>query len=415
MRRLLVTLAGALALVLMAAGPASASNPKVDEVTSAFDRSRADLARAVDLYGQGRKGPAYHAALAAYLDEFELVEPTLRVVDSDLTLEMEDRFALVRDAIERERGPSEVRRRTGDVLEGLTEFEVEVADPDLGAASLAFVQSFSIIFREGLEAVLLLGAMLGFLATAGDARHRKPVLIGVGGALAATAVTFVLLGLVLSVAPVQRELLEAVTTAVAVVVLFTISFWLLSRLEHRRWMEFVKSRLWGAMAAGSTLAIAAVGFTAVYREGFETVLFYQALLFFAQGVVEWVVIGFLAGCLALGAVAWAILKARKRLPLKVFMTAAVALVMLMSVGFTGNVVNQLQNLDHLPSTSLLGDVARLPLFVTQLTGIHPSLESLLAQGSLLLVYLLGFAALVVVSRRARRVRRRVEALGVEPA
>jgi high-affinity iron transporter len=307
------------------------------------------------------------------------------------------------------RGWGVVRRRAGEVLQGLTDFELEVADPGLGAASLAFLQSFSIVFREGLEAVLLLAAMLGFLASADGGRFRRPVIVGVGAAAVATAVTFVLLGLVLSVAPVQRELLEAVTTGVAVVVLFAVSFWLLSRLEHRRWMEFVRSRLWGAVAAGSALAIAAVGFTAVYREGFETVLFYQALLFFAQGVVEWVVIGFLAGCVALGGVAWAILRAHRRLPLKVFMTSALTLVMLMSVAFLGNAINQLQNLDYLPSTSLIGDVPRLPVFVTQLTGVHPNVEGLIAQAALLVVYAAGFAVLLVASRRARRPRRQGEA------
>ena len=83
--------------------------------------------------------------------------------------------------------------------------------------------------------------------------------------------------LVIEIAPVDRELLEAVTALLAVAVLFVVTFWLVSRLEQRRWMEFMRARVSAAVATGGALAFAGLGFTAIYREGFETVLFYQAL------------------------------------------------------------------------------------------------------------------------------------------
>ena len=408
--------AGVLAAVVLAlvawvalAAPASAhaagGNEKTAEVVRAFDGSRDALLAAVDQYRQGRRAEALQSARNAYLDYFESVEPTLRVVDSDFTLEMEDRYALQRHAIEHDQGLGEVRSRTASIQQGLTEFEAKVASPGLGAASLAFLSSFVIIFREGLEVVLLLAALLGFLAgTDAGARYRRPLVLGVGAAVLASVATFVVIGVVLSVAPIGRELLEAVTTAVAVVLLFAISFWLLSRLEHRRWLEFLRSRVWGAMATGSALAVAAVGFTAVYREGFETVLFYQALLFFTTGVVEWVVAGFAAGLVALGACAYAILVLRRRLPVRAFMIGAVSLIMLMSVAFLGNVINQLQNLAYLPHTPLR-EVPRLPVFISQLTGIHPTVETIAAQGSLFAVYAIGLGVLVAISRRGRRASR----------
>src|SRR4051794_18828727 len=99
-----------------------------------------------------------------------------------------------------------------------------------------------------------------------------------GGAGVATAVTFFVIRGVLGALPFGREVLEAVTAILAVGVLFYVSFWLVARLEHKRWMEFLRSRVWSATATGSTAALAAVGFTAIYREGFETALFYQALV-----------------------------------------------------------------------------------------------------------------------------------------
>ena len=403
---LVLALVAWVGLAAPASAHASTSRDATTKVEQAFDGSRDALLTAVDQYRQGRRAEALDTARSAYLDYFELVEPTLRVVDSDFTLEMEDRYALQRDAIEHDQGLGEVRGRTASIQQGLTEFEAKVASPGLGAASLAFLSSFVIIFREGLEVVLLLAALLGFLAsTDAGARYRRPLVLGVGAAVLASVATFVVLGVLLSIAPIGRELLEAATTALAVVLLFVISFWLLSRLEHRRWMEFLRSRVWGAMATGSAFAVAAVGFTAVYREGFETVLFYQALLFFTTGVVEWVVAGFAAGLVALGVCGYAILVLRRRLPVRAFMIGAVSLIMLMSVAFLGNVINQLQNLAYLPHTSLRGDIPRLPVFITQLTGIHPTVETIAAQGSLLAVYAIGLGVLIATSRRARRAAR----------
>jgi len=390
--------AGLLAGVAAPAAAAQGGDAERQQVIAEFDASRAKVDQALDAYQAGRGQDAYRLAVSAYLDHFERAEPTLRVVDSTLTLEMEDRYAAFRDAI-RSGGLGEVRAAAADVRAGLTEFEGALQGTNLGAASLAFVSSFSIIFREGLEAVLILAALLGFLVAADQRRYRRPVVAGVGAAVVATVATFAVLGLLLDSAPVQRELLEAGMTILAVALLFGISFWLLRRIEHRHWMEFIRSRLWGATARGSALAVAAVGFTAVFREGFETVLFYQALLFYADRALGYVAAGFAAGAVALAAVAWMILRLRRKLPIRTFMTAAVAMVMALSVAFIGNAVNQLQNLDWLPATSLRDSLPRLPVAVAELTGIHPTVQGLGAQVVLALVYVGGFAATRVAATR----------------
>jgi high-affinity iron transporter len=321
------------------------------------------------------------------------------VIDSDLTLELEDRYATFREEIKSGASLGTVREEAADVRAGLTEFESKLEDPNVGAGSLAFLSSFTIIFREGLEAVLVLAALLGFLAAADRRRYRRPVVAGTAAAAVASVATFVVLGLALKAAPLQRELLEAVMTLVAVLMLFAVSFWLLQRIEHRHWMEFVRARLLGATARGSAIAVGLVGFTAVFREGFETVLFYQALLFYSGSVLHWVVAGFAAGVLALGAVGWGILRLRRRLPVRQFLTAAVAMVMLLSVAFAGNAVNQLQNLDLLPATSLRDEIPRLPVALAELTGIHPTVESLASQIGLLIIYAGGLAIVRLTARR----------------
>ena len=103
--------------------------------------------------------------------------------------------------------------------------------------------------------------------------------------------------------PFSIEVLEGVTAMIAVVMLFYVSFWLVARMEHKRWMEFVRARLWSAVSLGSTFSLIMVGFTAVYREGFETALFYQALWSFGAGLGKWVLAGFVTGLVALTGVA----------------------------------------------------------------------------------------------------------------
>jgi high-affinity iron transporter len=167
-------------------------------------------------------------------------------------------------------------------------------------------------------------------------------------------------------------------------------------------MEFVKAKVWAAASTGSTLALAGVGFTAVFREGFETVLFYQALIGFAQGLNWYVAMGTLAGLAVLAVIAWTIFKLGRRIPVKAFLTTAVTLVMVLSVAFIGNAVRGFQEAALLDVTHL-ESLPDLPIFVAQLTGYYPTRETLLAQGLLTLVYVAGAIwTFIVLPRRERR-------------
>ena len=214
----------------------------------------------------------------------------------------------------------------------------------------------------------------------------------------ATVATVFLLQAVISVAPASRELMEALTGVLAVVVLFWVSFWLISRLEHKRWMEFLKARVWTAVSLGSTASLVLIGFTAVYREGFETVLFYQALLSFDTGLEIWTAVGFGLGVLALAACAFAIFKLGRSLPLKTFLTVAVSLVILTSIAFLGNAIAGLQEADVIQYTRLSG-WPRLPIYLAQATGYRPDLEVVVGQAALAFVYALGAIYMFVLRPR----------------
>jgi high-affinity iron transporter len=320
-------------------------------------------------------------------------------------LDTEFKFAQLRNGIRDGDSLGQIRRTTADVRAGLLAVDRELAKKGIAAPAIAFGFSFVILFREGIEAVLLIAILLGSLAAGSASNYKRPLGWGIAAAVAATGVTWALATLVLDIAPLNRELLEAITALIAVVVLIGVSFWLVSRLEHKRRMEFMRARVAGAMAAGTTAAFVGLGFTAVYREGFETVLFYQALALFAQGLGLWVALGAATAAVALGGVGWAILKAGKKLPLKPMLITGASVLLLLSVAFVGNAVRSLQSADLLTATPV--SWPRLPVFVAELTGIHPTVQGLVIQGALLAVFVLG--ALYVFAWQPARRRRVSEA------
>ncbi len=392
----------ALPSVALATHKAVGGDVTAEEAVHELDIARDLVDESVDLYEAGRAEDAYTAARNSYLDHFEYVEIPLRVRDESLTLAVEEDYAALRNQIEAGIAVDEVRATAVEVHRGLDEVERTLSEPGIAAPLLALTYSFTILFREGLEAVLVVAAILGYLEASRNTQYRGAILKGVAGGVLATVVLFVVVTLFVQLAPVQRELLEAGTALVAVGVLFYVSFWLISRLEHRRWMEFVKAKVWVAATTGSTLALAGVGFTAVFREGFETVLFYQALVSFAQGLLPWVVGGALAGVVVLGGIGWVIFKAGRRIPVKAFLTTAVSLVMVLSVAFVGNAVRGFQEAALLP-VNHLESLPDLPIFLSQLTGWYPTRETILAQAALTLVYVLGALwTFVWLPRRERR-------------
>ena len=402
MRRALTALLTIVALLAVAA-PALGATVTTERAQQEIDQSRVVLGRSLDALKAGDRDRAYALSRDAYLDHFEFVEIPLRLRNPNLVIDTEFKYAKLRNDIRDGASVGRIRSDTAIVRAALVDVDRELARKGVAAPLVAFGFSFSILFREGVEAVLLIAILLGSLAAGSASNYKRPLALGIGAALAATGVLFVLATLVIDIAPLSRELLEAGTALIAVVVLIGVSFWLLARLEHRRRMEFMRARVASAMAAGTTAAFAGLGFTAVFREGFETVLFYQALALFAEGLILWVVLGAVAAAVALAGVAYAILKLGKQLPLRPMLIAGASVLLLLSIAFVGNAVLSLQSADYLTATPVAHP--RLPVFLAELTGIHPTKQGLLIQGVMLGIYVLG--AIYVFAWQPARRRRRV--------
>ena len=399
MRRLVL-----LVLVLALAAPAAAhASDQLAQGRHQMTLASQGVSDALDAYKAGDKDKAYKLARSAYLDHFEFVEVPLRLRNPNLVLDTEFTFAELRNDIRSGASLSTVRGSVVKLRHQLLNVDRELAKKGIAAPLIAFAFSFTILFREGVEAVLLIAILLGSLAAGSAANYKRPLGLGVLAAIVASGITWVLATLVIDIAPVNRELLEAITALFAVVVLIGVSFWLVQRLEHKRRMEFMRSRTAAAIAAGSTAAFVGLGFTAVYREGFETVLFYQALSLFAAGLALWVWLGIAAAVVALAGVGYAILGLGKKLPLKPMLITGASVLLLLSVAFAGNAVRSLQDADVLSITPVHGGWARLPVFVAELTGIHPTRQGLITQAVLLAIFALGAAWVFwLAPLRARR-------------
>jgi high-affinity iron transporter len=400
----LVTFVAAFAVVVPAAMAQDDSPDAVERAKNEVEQAAVLTQRASDLAAEGDRNGAYDVARTAYLDHFEYAEIPLRLRDPDLVLDMEFKFAAYRDAIESGAPMSEIRDLESQILRGLDDVERSITEKGVAAPAVAFAFSFTILFREGLEAVLLIAILLGSLEAARAHNYRRPLAWGAAAAIAASIATFALTLTVLEIAPVDRELLEGGAAVLAVLVLVMVCFWLVSRLEHRRWMEFMRSRVSAAAATGGALAFAGLGFTAIYREGFETVLFYQALVLFADGLMLWVALGAAVAAAALIGVGYAILKLGKRLPIKPLLIGGAAMLLLLSVAFAGNAVRSLQGADVIGVTPIDGDWARLPIFIAEMTGIHPTVQGIAVQAALLAIFVGG--ALWVFLLRPRIAARR---------
>ncbi len=378
----------------------SASEGEKQNVRDEIDVIREQLMATEIFYELGDTQAAYASARSAYLDSYEYVEIPLRAIAPDFTFEVEYQFATLRNQINDGATIEDIATTIISLERSLDESERLVSGTGTIAPMIAFISSFSIIFREGLEAVLILGAIITYLEASRNHKFKKYVHYGIGLAIGATAVTWVIASYIIEISGANRELIEAIAALSATAVLFYVSFWILNKIEHKRWMEFVKAKVFQASAAGGTSVFIMLSFFTVYREGFETVLFYQAMFSFAKYMEFYVGLGFILGIVSLLGIYFGFRKLGKRLPLRALFGLTMGIGAYLSIAFLGNAIREFQVLDFIPYTSMLGTIPRLDINVATMTGIYPTLETTVGQIVLLAVYLV--ASLYVLVLRPKR-------------
>lgn len=369
---------------LPARGGVVAQAPAAADSADPAVAARAVLARldeALSAARAGRRSDAGDRAFDAYL-AFEPLETTTRAKNPGLIASMERHFADFKAAVRA--GDVRAAERARDAVEAGLPDVVALMHPTASGWG-AFVQSFLIILREGFEAILVIGAVVAFLLKTGHHERLRAIWLGVALAVAASAATAVVLATVLSAVPASREIIEGATLLVAVAVLFSVSYWLISKVEAAKWQKFIREKVTSALEHGGGRALAFVAFLAVYREGAETALFYQALFREGAHLALPLSLGIVAGAVALAVIFTLFYRFGVRIPLRPFFGVTSVLLYYMAFVFAGKGVRELQEGNAMSITLVPG----LP--TVEALGIYPTVETLLAQ--LLLLALFAFALL----------------------
>lgn len=385
-------------------GIGQASDASKISVRNNIDQIRLSLEDMLKQYSKGSYDGALSTSRSAYLDSYENIEVPLRPINPDFTLDMEIKFAEVRNLIQAKASYDKVQSKAFEIREGLDESERLVSGTGMIAPTIAFSTSFSIIFREGLESALIIGAILTYLEASRNEQFKKHVYYGIAMAVSATAITWFIAQYIIEISGINRELIEAIAGISAVAVLFWVSFWVLNKVETKKWIEFVKAKVWKATTTGSVLVFVMLSFFTVYREGFETVLFYQAMLSFAKYMELYVIAGLTLGVAIIIGVVFIIRKLGKKLPLQVLFGLTMAIGAYMSIAFMGNTIRSFQEAGYVSTTHMIGIIPRLDINLANMTGIHPTLETTMAQIILLSIYLVGsFYILILQPKRKKAI------------
>jgi high-affinity iron transporter len=344
--------------------------------------ARERLKQSLAAYEAGDRGRARELALSAYLDGFEPIEPMLAARDSALMARVEQAMAQLRAAIADGRPVDEVRERV-EALDALfADSEQALAPSEAGAAS-AFVGALTILLREGLEALLIVVAMLTFLRKADRPEMVRTVHYGWVAALIAGLGTWWAATHLLTISGASRELTEGFGSILAALILLFVGIWMHGKAQANEWQRYIKAKLGAALSKRSAWFLFLLAFIAVYREVFETILFFVALS--AQGNVGALAAGAAVGVVLLAAIAVAMFRFSARLPIGKFFAYSSALIAVLAVVLAGKGIAAIQEAGLLGITPLAG-APRI-----EILGIYPTLEGVGAQVATLAALLIGFA------------------------
>lgn len=347
-----------------------------------LDRATELLDGALAAYEAGRFDEARRNALLAYLEGVEPAEPSLNATDATLTAVLEQRMFAVRSAIEGRKSVEDVARAVDVAIVSIDEARDALQQRDR-SAWFAFFIAASILLREGLEAFLIILAVLGVIRAVGN---RQAALWVHGGWIAALLVgvaAWIFSDLLIRLGAAQREFMEGGIALVAVAVLLYVGFWLHSKTEIKKWREFIDVRVKTVLQGGNLMGLAAISFFAVFREAFESVLFLSALTL-EQGPESKtaITLGALLSIVAVFILAAVALRASARLPVRSLFKYSSFIMGVLSVILVGKGLHSLQEAGLLSITVIPYSIR------ATLLGVYPTVETLLAQAAVILAVVL---------------------------
>jgi high-affinity iron transporter len=355
--------------------------PKVS--ASSLSVVREKLKASLVAYQAGDRPGASTLALSAYLDGFEPIEPLLGTRDSTLLEHIEGSMGEYRAAIEHGAPADDVATRE-QVLGTLLDDAEAALSPHASSTLSTFIGAATILLREGLEALLIVVAMIAFLRKAERMEVMPYVHAGWTGALGAGFLTWVVATWLIGISGASRELTEGFGSVFAAVVLLSIGIWMHGKSQAGQWQRYIKERMATALSGRSAWFLFGLAFIVVYREVFETILFYAALWTPGSGAA--LLGGAATACVALAIIAWALLRYSRILPIAKFFNYSSWLMAILTVVLAGKGIAALQEAGIVGIRPLAG----VPRF--ELIGLFPTVQSVAAQVLMILAVIAGFWA-----------------------
>lgn len=342
--------------------------------------ARSKVAASIAAYAAGDREEAKTLALSAYLDGFEPIEPTLAGRDGGLLHRVEAAMGELRSKISRGNDVAVVQQQ-GRELDGLFNEAEQALAPAAASSVSTFLSALTILLREGVEALLIVVAMVAFLRKSGRLEAMPFVHAGWVAALLLGGVTWFIATTLISVSGASREITEGVGGIFAAFVLVFVGIWMHGKANADAWQRYVREKMDRALSRGSGWFLFGLAFVVVYREVFETILFYAAMWEDAPGALLG---GVALGAVLLAVIAWLMLRYSAKLPITQFFRYSSLLMAVLAVILAGKGVAAIQEAGLLGITPVSG-VPRIDAL-----GVHPSVQVLSAQLLALLTLVAGF-------------------------
>ncbi|MDN3566247.1 cytochrome c/FTR1 family iron permease [Paeniroseomonas aquatica] len=348
---------------------------------SSLDLARTRLTEAVQAYGTGDRRRATDLALSAYLDGFEPFEPRIGAKDSALLGRVEAAMNELRAGITRGQPAEAVGRQAAAVTTLFNEVERTLAE-DTDSNVTMFVGAATILLREGLEALLIVIAMIAFLRKAGREEVLPYVHGGWAAALVAGGATWFAATYIIAISGASRELTEGFGSLFAALILVSVGIWMHGKSHADNWQRYIRERLSHALSRRSGWVLFLLAFVVVYREVFETILFYSAM--WRPESATPLLGGIACAVVLLGIIGWAALRYSRQLPIGRFFAVSSLLVAVISIVLAGKGIAALQEAGLLDVQPLAG----LPRLAA--LGVYPTVEGVAVQLATLAVIMIGF-------------------------
>ena len=386
----------------------------LDSWTKIVKKMEVHLNNAYDLYTQGKSKEAYDEVNVAYFRFYEskgMEKITMGYLSGARKTTVENAFYEYRRNVYSDKDNEMVKAHKDKLIAMLyhdaaeldgTLNEGESEDTAKSAVVATFISCFVLVLREGLEAILVIAAIIAYLVKTGKKKYIMSVYVGALGGILVSILLAFLFGVVAGAqSGIAQEVFEGIGMFVAVIVLFYVSNWMLSKSETEAWERYIHKKVEASVSTGNKWVLIFAAFIAVAREGAELILFFQGVPIHGTSGRNAMILAIVLSAIVLIAVFLVFRFLTVRLPLKPFFLVTSVLMYAMCFSFTGKGVSELQAAGVVNKTVIpwMG-------FEMDFLGIYATYESLIPQIVVLVVIIV---ISVVYAKQNKKQRAHIEA------